>query len=298
MQVGIIVVNNDSGPEVPGLAATLAAMPYPARVLHHPFQGKSAALNAGISSSSADYIAFLDDDEELAPDWFRRLEVVLEQEALDFVGGRTLPLRGEMPAWVPSGYTAVLGLADAGPDELAYGSSFPGLLMGGNAVISRAVLAKVGPYSADLGPRRDLRLFSCEDEDMYWRLLDAGAQGRYVPNLLAYHYIHPDRLRKSYYRKWCFWNGAAKGLLSRRRPAQFRQVAGVPRYLYGEALRGLWTWLRTTLTWGPARVRMSGELPGWHLVGRLYGRHVVGLRQRGQTPRERGQGIDRTVATL
>ena len=47
---------------------------------------------------------------------------------------------------------------------------------------------------------------------MYLRLLDAGARGQYLPDLLVQHVVHPDRLSKRYFRSWCFWNGASKGV--------------------------------------------------------------------------------------
>jgi glycosyltransferase involved in cell wall biosynthesis len=271
-------------------------LPFPVRILHEPRPGKSAALNSGIAASAADYIAILDDDEELSSNWFRILEDTLESGSVDFVGGRTLALTpADIPAWIPVSYSAVLGLADCCSEERSYGPTFPGVLMGGNAVISRAMLARVGPYSPDLGPRLDRRLFSCEDEDMYWRLVDAGARGRYLPSLVIYHYIHRDRLRKAYYRAWCFWNGASKGVLSRRRRSTLPHIAGVPRYVFGDALRGLWSCVRTTLMRGPAQVRISGELPAWHLAGHLYGRYVIGARNPPRSPRHEPKSADQEL---
>jgi glycosyltransferase involved in cell wall biosynthesis len=274
LQVAVIVINNDARPELPGLEPTLASLPFPTRLLHEPQPGKSAALNAAIAASTADYIGFIDDDEELAPDWFRVVEDALEAVPADFLGGRVLPFPGtDIPAWVPAVYPAVLGTADSGPTELPYGPDFPGMLKGGNAVISRATLERVGPYSSELGPTVDGRLLSCEDEDMYLRLVAAGAHGRYLPNLVVYHCLHADRLRKSYYRAWSFWQGTSKGVLDRRHRTSFRKIAGVPRYAYGAAVRGLFTWVRTTLAGGPADIRMAAEMPIWNLAGRLYGRH-------------------------
>ena len=285
LQIAVRVVNNDARRELPGLEETLSSIPFPTDVLHEPQPGKSAALNTGIAASTADYIGFIDDDEELAPDWFRVVEQALEAGPVDFLGGRVLPIPGsEIPTWVPPGYWAVLGTADSGLTERPYGPDFPGMLKGGNAVISRATLDRVGPYSTELGPTADRRLFSCEDEEMYLRLVDAGANGRYLPNLIVYHCLHADRLRKNYYRAWSFWQGASKGVLARRRRTPFREIAGVPRHVYGEALRGLFAWWRTALSGGPAQVRMAGELPVWNLAGRLYGGHMRGRRQHMASP--------------
>ena len=271
MEVSVTVIDNDTQPLV--LAREVFDGPYPVRVLHERRRGKSASLNAGIAASTADYIGLIDDDEQVAPDWLQVVEQALEGREFDFIGGPVVLLPvDEAPDWLPAGYPAVLGSADGGSVPLHYGPDFPGILMGGNAVIARALLRSVGPYCTSLGPRPDRRLCSSEDEDMYWRLLDAGARGRYLPNLVVHHHVHPERLEKRYYRSWCFWNGASKGILSRRRPTSVAQVAGVPRYALGEAFFGMVAWLRSLLPGGLAAQRMSGELPLWHLAGRIYGR--------------------------
>jgi glycosyltransferase involved in cell wall biosynthesis len=273
LDVSVTVVNNDRAPLPlePGDAG-----PYPLRIIEERQPGKSAALNTGIAASTADYIGLLDDDAEVADDWFLVVERELSAGAVDFIGGRAV-LRHltARPGWLPAGYPAVLGGADAGSEPHTYGPSFPGILMGVNAVISRAVLLEVGPYSTALGPRVDRRLGSCEDEDMYWRLIDHGARGRDLPDLVVHHHVHPDRLRKAYYRSWCFWNGASKGVMGRRRQLPGPHIAGVPRYVYGDALRGVITWLRSVLRPDGAAQRTAGELPAWQLAGRLYGRYVL-----------------------
>lgn len=296
--VAVVVVNNDATPDLPGLGPVLDSMPYPARVMHEPAPGKSAALNGAISQSTADYLGFVDDDEELAPDWFRVVEKALARGDLDFVGGRQLPFPdARVPEWLPANYSAVLGFADAGDRARPYGPGFPGVLMGGNAVIARATLERVGPYNPELGPRPGRRLLSCEDEDMYLRLLDAGARGAYLPDLVVYHHLHPDRLRGGYYRAWTFWNGAAKGLLARHRPPEGRRVAGVPRYVYGDAIRGVLTWARHLLR-ATAPGRLAGELPLWHLAGQLYGVHMCRTTPPGGPAATLRKERDRTVATL
>lgn len=267
MEVSVTVINNAFEPIV--LEPGFFAGPYPLRVLHERRRGKSAALNTGIAASTADYIGLIDDDEEIAADWLLVVEQALETRQFDFIGGRTtLMPSAPSPRWVPPGYPAVLGSSDSGPDPIPYGLGFEGMLDGGNAVISRAMLQRVGPYSTSLGPRMDRRLCSCEDEDMYLRLIDAGARGQYLPQLTVHHHVHPERLRKSYFRSWSFWNGASKGVLSRRRPA-----AGVPRLAYGDAFRGLLTWLGGVVTARPSK-RLAGELPVWHVAGQFYGRYL------------------------
>jgi GT2 family glycosyltransferase len=147
------------------------------------------------------------------------------------------------------------------------------MLMGGNAVLTRSILRKVGFYSTDLG-RQGSRALADEDTEMYIRLLAAGASGMYLPDLIIYHYIHPERLTKRYFRRWHFWRGVSSGVLDRRHPKDIAYLFGIPRYLFGRALRAFLRMLRTTpiMHTDPAQ-RFSDELKVWDVAGFFYGKH-------------------------
>jgi len=278
MDVRIIVVNNDREPALPSLHPLISSAPTPVLWLHEPRRGKSHALNLGLQASEADYIGLVDDDERVAAAWFEVAHRALESGQLDFIGGPMLPLwPAPPPSWIPQSYRAVLGIVDNGPARAPYTNEFPGMLVGGNAIVRRSTLASLGGFSPWLGPQEAHRLMSCEDEDLYGRLLTAGAKGEYLPELVVYHHVHRDRLRPSYYRRWCFWNGASKAVLGRLQPERVPTIGGVPRYMYGSAFRAAGTGLKAWLTnRGPA-ARLEAELPLWQLAGQLYGRY--GLRR-------------------
>ncbi len=147
------------------------------------------------------------------------------------------------------------------------------MLMGGNAVLTRAILEKVGPYTTSVCPK-DTLLLRGEDDDMYHRLLDVGARGLYLPDLIIHHFVPPERLTKEYYRRWCFWRGVGMGVLDKERPAPVAYLLGVPRWLYGRALRGIINSVKSSFssTADPAR-GFSEELAVWDLAGFFYGRH-------------------------
>jgi hypothetical protein len=157
---------------------------------------------------------------------------------------------------------------DPGPDARAMDASYPGILMGGNAVVRRTTLEAAGPYSTALN-RTGARLLGCEDEDMYHRLLARSARGRYRPDLIALHYVPRDRLTKKYFRSWCFWRGVSLGVMDRDRPAPVAYLAGVPRYRIGRALRGLFG----MFTASNEAVRFEHELACWDLAGMFWGKH-------------------------
>src|SRR5439155_13335200 len=153
-----------------------------------------------------------------------------------------------------------------------YGPGFEGMLMGGNAIIRRSVLERVGSYSSDLGRTSDGRLLSCEDRDMFNRLLMIGAKGFYRPDLLILHYVPPERLTKRYFRRWSFWHGVSLGVLDRRRPAAVPYLLGVPRYMIGIAVRGTIDAARHVFEL-PART-FQNELAWWDLIGFFFGKHL------------------------
>jgi glycosyltransferase involved in cell wall biosynthesis len=275
LDVRVIVVDNNSKDEtkraVEGWAAKFGGR------LSYVFeakQGRSHALNAGIAAATGELVGMIDDDEEVDARWLARIGEAFEDPTVDFIGGACLPRWGvPRPRWLPSEYPGVIGCldGDAGkPQE--FGAEYEGLLWGGNAVIRREVLARVGPYATELG-RGGANLMTGEDREMFERLMKSGARGLYLPDLIIYHYVPPERVTKRYHRRWCFWNGVSQGLSDRKRPAPVVYLAGVPRWLYGKAARALKGSAREALRRGdPARV-FAGELTVWELCGFFYGKH-------------------------
>jgi glycosyltransferase involved in cell wall biosynthesis len=260
-------------------ATVESLMPEFAGRLHYVYEanpGRSRALNAGIAATRGDLVGMIDDDEEIDRRWLSTIAAAFADPSTDFIGGPYLPRwGGERPKWLGKAYRAAVGWVEAGQAIQQFGPGCDAMLMGGNAVIRRALLERVGPYSADLGRTPGGRLLSCEDEDMFTRLLAEGGRGFYRPDLIIHHYIAPERLTKRYFRRWCFWRGVSRGILDRRRPAPVKYVLGVPRYLFGVAVRGTMHLLRTPFT--TARepdLALKSELAWWDLAGFVYGKHL------------------------
>ena len=237
-------------------------------------QGRSHALNAGISATTGDLIGIIDDDEEIDANWYKTAFEAFKDSELDFIGGPYVPQWSiPPPEWMPSNYGSVVGSVNGGDKEVPFDHNYPGILMGGNAILRRSVFSKVGLYTTWLGST-DKGLLSGEDEELYSRLLAGGARGMYLPNLKIYHHVVPERLTKKYFRSWCFWRGVSLGLLERTRRQECAYFLGVPRWHYRSAARGLVSGVAGLLV-NPkeARAAFASELALWDFLGLFYGRH-------------------------
>jgi glycosyltransferase involved in cell wall biosynthesis len=242
--------------------------------IFEPKQGKGNALNAGIAAAAGDLVGMIDDDEEIEARWYKTVEESFRDPSLDFIGGACLPRWGApQPRWLPRTYPGVIGWIDGGDRVLTYGVDYEGILMGGNAVLRRSVFERVGGYASGLGPTGK-RIMLGEDQDLFDRLMAAGARGQYRPDLVILHYVPPARLTKRYFRRWCFWNGVSLGVIDRQRPAPVKYLAGVPRWLYGKTARSVVRMGRDALRADrdPSQF-FAHELTVWDLAGFFYGKH-------------------------
>jgi glycosyltransferase involved in cell wall biosynthesis len=275
-QVTITVVDNRSTDDTKTVVESFVPR-FDGRLqyLYESRAGRSHALNAGIAATSGELVAMIDDDEEVDRGWLLAIAKAFEDPTTDFIGGPYIPRwGGERPAWLGTAYKAAVGWVDGGPGIRQYGAGFDGMLMGGNAIVRRSVLNRVGPYSPELGRSSDGRLLSCEDRDMFNRLLAIGAKGFYRPDLVILHYVPAERLTKRYFRRWSFWHGVSLGVLDRRRPEPVPYLLGVPRYMIGLAVHAAMDTVRRIFAWRePARI-FKNELAWWDLIGFFFGKHV------------------------
>jgi glucosyl-dolichyl phosphate glucuronosyltransferase len=275
MQVSVTIVDNNCTDDTRELVRARSS-DFGGR-LSYVFErrpGKPYALNTGLANATGDLVGLIDDDEEIERGWYRCINEAFQDETLDYIGGRCLPRwAAEPPVWFGHRYRGVIGWVECGTEPLDFGPSFPGILTGGNAVLRRAVMQRVGPYSTNLS-RTPTRLMGAEDEHLYRRLLLLAAKGRYRPDLVIYHHVPAARLTKRYFRRWSFWCGVSRGLIDCEYPAPVRYIAGVPRFLVGQALREALRSIRGTITGsGSPKDRFASELNMWDLGGFVYGKH-------------------------
>lgn len=275
LEVGITVVDNNSTDNTREVVESFQKK-FGERIQYvfEQQQGRSHALNAGITATSGDLVGTIDDDEEVDRNWFNVAFEAFQTRDLDFIGGPYIPRWGSSPPeWLPPSYGGVVGWVDGGDREVPFDSNYPGILMGGNAVFKRSILSKIGLYTTWLG-RTDKGLLTGEDEELYGRLLASGAKGMYLPDLRIYHHVMPERLTKRYFRRWCFYRGVSLGLLDRTRRLPCAYLFGIPRWHYRNAFKGMVATVAHLVIKpkNPAEA-FAAELGVWDWLGLLYGRH-------------------------
>ncbi len=269
--------------------------PAPLRVVREPKLGLSHARERAFAEARYDLVAFVDDDNWLAPDWLAIADEIMRHEpSLAVLGSHVEPVfEVEPPPWL----SEVLPLysitreADIVNHPLAYPP--PGC---GMCVRKRAWndLAANG-FKLTLTGRQGTRLSSGEDSEMNYALLLAGWRCGADCRLKVKHFLPAERLTWTYLRRlsrdhaasavaldaYAHVDQAGAGLADRLRQhwlwhvaATLRKLARRPR----KALLSLWLPMEGDLQVLAIEHRIGRTIGLWRL-GRRYTELRRELRQ-------------------
>lgn len=211
----VIVVDNGSTDDTQHVAQSFCERNRNFRYVHETKAGLSVARNAGIRVSSADYVAFTDDDAEPNSNWLDRILARFQEHPDDvgMVGGDVVPVwELERPAW----------LGDPLLRPLSAGlkwSTEPRFLRSGewlvevNSGYRKSALERLGGFPENLGRVGDLLLSG--DGGLNVLIERAGLRLFYDPAILVRHYIPASRMTKTWFRRRAFWQGVSMNLLHR-----------------------------------------------------------------------------------
>ncbi len=204
----------------------------PLRWIAVPQPGKSHALNQAIPQVTSDLTVFVDDDHRVHQRLFLAIQALDRRyPETDLFCGRILPdWDGSEPPWAHDTgpyriYPLPVPRYDQGDEAkpLAKGDTLPG---GGNWLIRTRLFPRVDPFSADFGPvGHDLG--GAEDLEWLRRALKTGAQLRYDPDLVQYHYVDGQRLRIGYLMRKAYERSCSTVRLT--------DSTEIPRYAYRKA---------------------------------------------------------------
>ncbi len=174
----LIIVDQSDAP-----AADLTQLRHPAceiRYLWTKTVGASKGRNYGAAQASHPLIAFIDDDMQVAEDWYEPLiRALVDAGAGAAVTGRVL-------AGQPEGVNGFVIAVHAWEEPRVYaGRIGRDILATGHMALHRSTLDLVGGLDERLGP--GTRFPGAEDNDLGFRLLEAGCHIVYVPTSVIYH---------------------------------------------------------------------------------------------------------------
>jgi GT2 family glycosyltransferase len=148
--------------------------------------GFPAVVNRGIEASTGEYIALLNTDLELSPDWLEGLVTELDRDPkLGFVTGKVVRYgdRGVIEQaghdYYACGRFSPRGLdaEDVGQFEQPRPST---IVTAAASLYRREAVEAAGGFDEDY-------FLYCEDGDLCLRILLQGYEGRYVPGPVAFH---------------------------------------------------------------------------------------------------------------
>ncbi len=175
-----LVVVDQSSALNGALAGLRTDRPCDIRYLWTRSVGLSRARNTDIAAARHDVLAFTDDDMIVERTWFGTLvRTLLAAGVRAVVTGRVLAA----PGGVPDGF-APSTKADEAPAVHA-GRVDTDVLYPNNMALHRAAFTEVGPFDERLGA--GTRFPSSEDNDLGFRLLEAGYRILYTPEAVLYH---------------------------------------------------------------------------------------------------------------
>jgi GT2 family glycosyltransferase len=215
--------------------------------------GFAAAVNRGIETTSAEWIAILNNDVTLAPDWLATLLVSAEQEQAWFATGKTL-MAGE-----PSRIDGTFDAISRGACAWRCGAGRPD-----GPTWNQPRRIRMAPMTAALFQRRLFQEVGPLDEEFesYLEDVDFGIRcaiherwGVYVPAAVAYH-------RGS--STWGQWNKYSVRLIARNQVLlTAKYFSGLPRW---PVVAGQLLWGLVALCHGCAGAYLQGKMAGMRVA--------------------------------
>ena len=263
----IVVADNGSSDDTRAavLAAAAANPGLTIRYLFVETPGKSYAVNAALEIALGDIFALTDDDVLPDPDWIRAVVSAIEQNGVDFVAGRILPMwESSPPRWMSPALYGVLAVPDNGSERarlsrVGESSIVP---IGANMAVTRQAVRRIGGLRLDLGKLAG-SLRTGEDHEFFLRLLNTGFDGVYEPAALVHHWVPAERLDPAYFRRWLYQNGRDVQRVETMYPEPVKRLLGIPRYLWRKGAVDIARVVATTLTNDPSGRFAATTRLGW-----------------------------------
>ncbi len=174
-------------------------------------QGKSFALNKGISEAKGDIIAFTDDDVILPNNWIKEIMKQFSDDSKNIISGRVIPL---WPSRKPIWYSIEIKEPVV---DIDHGGAIKKInyAIGCNMACRKEVFQKI-----------NFTDFRRTKDAVFSKLIKLDEDIFYIPDIFVYHNISLSRTKLFYFLKWYFTSGKAS--------AQFdlNQKLKLPRWVF------------------------------------------------------------------
>jgi len=204
----IVADNDDTDSARATVEETAAALSVPVVYLHAPACNISIARNACLAAADAEWVAFLDDDEQAEPDWLAQLLSRAAETGSDAVFGPSVAEYGpDAPDWMRQ-QDHHSNRPERRGDTVETGHTCNALLRWNGM-----------PWTAErFDPARGKT--GGEDTEFFFRLHHAGARFEICDGAIVRETVPPARLEMSWlmrrkYRAGQSYAARARGLLSR-----------------------------------------------------------------------------------
>lgn len=177
--VELVVVDNGSTDDTGAVLAEFARRArVPVRLLLETRPGLSVARNCALQATTADVVAFTDDDCFPQADWLQCIAEHYSRQDSEAV------LSGRVELYNPADLPVTINTSRK-PVTITQPTMNLTSLMGCNMALSRATIERVGTFDEAFGAGG--RFVSAEDTDYLYRALAAGFAMRYSPDMVVFH---------------------------------------------------------------------------------------------------------------
>lgn len=241
MSWSILVVDNASSDSTTTMVQRHAARDPNLRYVFEPTLGLTPARLRGVAETTGKWLAFVDDDNLLAPGWLRAIEAAIESRPrAGGIGGRVVLDWATPPPRAAAEFGFCFAEQDLGDEPRQMYT-----LVGAGLVLRRDALEACGwterPLLAD---RAGQSLISGGDVEIALRIRSAGYELWYAPDAVMRHRMPPARATLRYLLRMCRALGATAAVVALLGwagdfPAWRKSVHGNAHQQFHDALRRL-----------------------------------------------------------
>lgn len=259
----VVVVNNNSVDNTTELFEQFAEL-HPElnlKMVRETMQGLSHARNCGLANSVGEYIAIIDDDEEVNEGFAEGYYSFFESHPnVAACGGKVVPLyEFPVPKWLtPYSERPIAGQLDLGEQIKPFpGKKYPG---GGNMGIRRSAIEQYGSFNTELG-RTGNSPMGGEEKELFERLRAGGEQIYYIPDSIIYHIIPEAKLTTEYFERLSYMIGVSERVRtqSQGKKAYYKRIIDEDIKWYATLLLLVWYTLKLH------------PIKGWYLIKMRWG---------------------------